>query len=374
MTTYNERERTWLWLNQALGTNVRLIFDIVDADGDFDTLRQRALSGELIVGKHRLKPEQHKNLLLMANDSFIDGYIEKLHKIGVTAVTFDSADYPNLLRHIYDPPTVLYVVGKLHSDMTLPFAIIGSRKASQYGAEMSERFAYELAGRGFCIVSGMAMGCDSAAARGALRSVDNDNPTIAVLGSGVDVIYPPSGRRLYEQIAARGAVISELPPGSEPSRFSFPQRNRIISGISMGVLVAEAGLKSGTLITIDFAHDQGRDVFAIPGRLTDVTSMGTNRLIQSGAAKAVFDISDILFEYGFRIEDDNPGASMASEIDVNSLPKQHRRIYDLLLTGEQSIDEIYVKAGIPISDLNMYLTEMELSGIIKQLSHKVYSV
>lgn len=307
-----------------------------------------------------------------AHDESMYEFIDKLDSLSITAVTRSSESYPQLLAHIYDPPIVLYVKGRLKSNIQRPISIIGSRKPSRYGLDMAEVFAQKLAERGFCVVSGMAIGCDSAAAKGALKAMGNDYPTIAVLGSGVNVVYPPTGKQLYDEIISRGAVISEFLPNSTPTAFSFPQRNRIISGLSKGVLVIEAGEKSGTMITVDFAQEQGRDVFAIPGRLTDRMSMGTNSLIKSGYAKPVFDIEDILYEYGMPIEDTPP--SIIAQVNTAELHPIQQQVYEILLRGERNVDELCDETHISMSELNTYLTEMELSGIIKQLSYRLYSV
>ena len=192
-----------------------------------------------------------------------------------------------------------------------------------------------------------------------------------MLGCGVDVIYPASSKKLYDEITSRGAIISEYKPGTLPTRSSFPQRNRIISGISKGVLVIEAGARSGTRITANYAHDQGRDVFAVPGRISDLMSVGTNGLIKCGEAKAVFDVDDILCEYGsFTLRAESP----VKTADTSKLTPEQKTVYDLLLTGEKNVDTLCFVTGFSAAEINIYLTEMELSGIIKQLPHGEYSV
>ena len=290
---------------------------------------------------------------------------------GIYAVSRDDAGYPKLLREIYDPPTVLYIKGKAPGEIKLPIAVIGSRNCSDYGREMAAYFGRELALHGACIVSGLAAGCDSEAARGALSASENCFPTVAVLGCGVDVVYPSSSRELYERILEKGSVISEFKPGKSPTRESFPQRNRIISGLSKGVLVIEAGAKSGTRTTVEFAHEQGRDVFAVPGRITDLLSVGTNGLIKSGAAKAVFAADDILYEYGMFLED--PLLPIHS-VDLSKLEPRPRKVCELLILGEKSADSICELTGFSVAEVNSYLTELELSGIIKQLPNGEYAV
>ena len=368
---YDNRERAWIWLSSALGTRVRLTEEFIYLNDGLLPLFDAALSGGPLRFPESMKQAQRTALIRKRAESEIDAAIERALKAGAHIVTRDSEDYPYLLREIYDPPTVLFVKGRLRGDVKLPIAVIGSRKCSDYGREVSEHFGRELAGAGVCVVSGMAAGCDSAAAWGALSVKEAEYPTIAVLGSGVDIVYPPGNERLYGAIAERGAVISELEPGKKPSRESFPQRNRIISGISKGVLVTEAGEKSGTSITVGFAHDQGRDVFAVPGRITDVMCRGSNRLIKDGEAKAVFGIDDILYEYGAFVLRDEPKETGADRIE---LPAEQRKLYDELVLGEKTADELCEKLGLEISGVNIYLTEMELSGIIKRLPSGKYSV
>ncbi|MBO4384098.1 MAG: DNA-processing protein DprA [Clostridia bacterium] len=368
---YNLRDRAWIWLNSAVGTNVRLADELIFINDGLLPLFDSVRKGKPI----RLPASSGESLLdtlkKRSDDRSIDAAISKLDSIGAAAVTRDNADYPNLLREIYDPPTVLFVKGKLKSSIRLPIAVIGSRKCSDYGRSMAERFGRELAKKGACVISGMAEGCDSAAALGALSVKVAEYPTIAVLGSGIDVVYPSSNRKLYDAIAERGAVISELSPGKRPSRESFPQRNRLISGMSKGVLVAEAGLKSGTSITVGFAHDQGRDVFAVPGRITDIMSAGSNQLIKQGAAKAVFGVDDILFEYGVFVIPEEPKKEKSVLSDLS--PKQ-KMIYEELMLGEKTADFLCEKLGFDVSEINIYLTEMELSGIINRLQNGSYSI
>lgn len=274
---------------------------------------------------------------------------------GIEICSIDDPSYPELLKQIPDPPPILYVKGEFNSG-DLRFAIVGSRRASFYGISVAERFGYELASLGFCIVSGMARGVDSAAHRGALNA---GGKTIAVLGSGLLNIYPPENKELAKEIASSGALISEFPLRTPPARENFPRRNRIISGLSCGVLVVEAGLRSGALITADLALEQGRDVFAIPGRLNSPTSVGTNKLIKQGA-KLVQDIQDILEEYGINIE-------RANEIKSNlELDPRSKKIIDTLREEEADLDELVIKTGLGIQELNQLLLELEVKGIIKQ--------
>ena len=371
MNGFTEKERAWIWLNNAIGPNPVTTDKLIFLNDGLTELYASARCGGTIRLPEGFPEAKLKDLRDKAADSAVDSFLEGLLRAGITPVTRDSEDYPKLLREIFDPPTVLYVKGRIKPDTELPIAVVGSRKCSDYGREMADYFARKLVENGACIISGMAVGCDSVAAKGALKIANSPYPTVAVLGSGIDVVYPASNRKLYDEIAERGAVISEYKPGRQPTRESFPQRNRIISGLSKGILVIEAGAKSGTSITVGFAHDQGRDVFAIPGRITDLTSVGTNGLIKSGAAKAVFGVDDILYEYGKFLEKEDSPVHAA---ETNDLPPEQKRICDLLKMGEKNIDEICDLTGHSVSEVNIFLTEMELSGIIRQLPNGLYSV
>ncbi|MBO6061523.1 MAG: DNA-processing protein DprA [Clostridia bacterium] len=368
---YNEKERAWLWLNDVLGAAVQTTEKLLFCNDGLLPLFDSVKHGKQVKYPDTVSARSRADLIKRCSESYIDSIISGLESKGVYAVTRDSAAYPRLLREIYDPPTVLFVKGRLEPEIRIPIAVIGSRKCSDYGREMAGYFGRELASHGACVISGLALGCDSAAAEGALSAKNCDYPTVAVLGCGPDIVYPASARGLYESIASRGAVISEYKPGRKPTKDSFPQRNRIISGLSKGVLVVEAGASSGTRITAEFAHEQGRDVFAVPGRITDLLSVGTNGLIKSGAAKPVFGVDDILYEYGVFLTEAEPPVKKP---DTSSLSPEQKRICDLLLLGEKSADSICESTGFSVSEVNMYLTEMELSGIIRQLPKGEYSL
>ena len=368
---YSQKDRAWLWLNEALGAKVATADFLIYCNDGLIPLYETAAKGRAIKFPDNIGAPIQDKLKRTAADGSVDRLIDSLDRSGIEAVTRDSSNYPRLLREIYDPPTVLFVKGKLPDEIRLPIAVIGSRKVSDYGTQMADHFGCELAENGACVVSGLALGCDAIAARGALRSRSNPLPTIAVLGSGVDVVYPYENKKLYDEIAERGAIISEYRPGKEPSRESFPQRNRIISGLSRGILVIEAAAKSGTRITVDFAHEQGRDVFALPARLTDLSSIGTNGLIKSGGAKPVFGVDDILYEYGMFIPEPSapPVRSAPAGLDF-----KQKKLYDILAKGEKTVDMLCEETGFDVSEVNTYLTEFELSGIIKQLPNGQYSV
>jgi len=243
------------------------------------------------AARARLTPPACQRLLA-AGGRDLDGDRARLERLGIAVIGVTEAAYPARLRAIPDPPCALFVKGALLSDDARAIAIVGSRRASPYGRHVAAELAAGLAGRGFTVVSGMALGADAAAHEGCLRA---GGRTLAVLGAGVDVIYPPEHTALYARIAAAGAIISEFSPGTPPSRHSFPQRNRVISGLALGVVVVEAPENSGALITAEHAMEQGREVFAVPGSVNSAQSRGTHRLLRDGA-KLVESVDDILEE------------------------------------------------------------------------------
>ena len=274
-----------------------------------------------------------------------------------------------MLKNIYDPPFVLFYKGTLYAEHRLPIAIIGAREPSDYGRRMARQLAEDLARSGACIVSGLAYGLDRVAAEGALDAEGNDYPTIAVLGNGPNVVYPSVNRDVYDLIAKRGAIVSEFMPGIAPTPSHFPMRNRIISGLSRGVIVVEAREKSGTFITVDCALEHGRDVFAIPGRVSDELSMGTNNLIREGLAKITLSAEDVLEEYGIK-----PMAEERKAVTPAELSFEQELIHRLLMAGERTYDELAELTGFDAGMLNSTLTAMEFSGIIKQSVGRLFSL
>jgi DNA processing protein len=287
----------------------------------------------------------------------------------VQAVLPEDPEYPPLLKETYDPPVVLYVRGTLKEDHRLNLSVVGSRKTSYYGTETARKLSFQLAGLGLSVVSGLARGIDSAAHSGALQAKGH---TIAVLGCGVDVVYPPENRKLYDQIlSSGGAVISEFPLGANPSRQSFPMRNRIVSGVSLGTIVVEAGSESGAMITANFANEQGRQVFAVPGRIDQALSRGCHRLIKDGA-KLVEDVDDILceFENLFTISA-CPSDSSEAALEV-VLTDEQKKIFDVLLDEESEIDQITARSGLAPAVVSAGLFMLEMKKLVKQLPGKKF--
>ncbi len=289
-----------------------------------------------------------------------------LHRTGGRIVDFLSEEYPKILLEIPDFPPFLYVRGELRS-AECSIAVVGSRRASFSGQSITERLSHDLARRGITVVSGMARGIDSAAHRGALKG---GGRTIAVLGSGVDILYPPESRKLREEVAAQGAVISEFPLGTAPLAENFPRRNRIISGLSRGVLVVEAVEKSGSLITARYALEQGREVFAVPGNISYPGSRGPNRLIKEGAA-LVEDVEDIIVNLPHHAAPRETESSVAPSF---ALSPQEASIYTLVANAPLQMDEITVKCGLTAGEVSAMLLRLELKGAVTRLPGNYFMI
>ncbi|MCX5692940.1 MAG: DNA-processing protein DprA [Candidatus Omnitrophica bacterium] len=292
--------------------------------------------------------------------------LDLIKKHGVEVITFLDKDYPENLKNIYDPPVVLYVKGKILPEDKLAIAIVGSRLASFYGLQTAERLGFELASHGITVVSGLARGIDSSAHKGALKARKR---TIAVLGSGLANIYPDEHVKLAEKISESGAVISEFPMLTRPDKGNFPKRNRIISGLSLGVVCVEAAEKSGALITCDCALEQGREVFAVPGKVDSMTSKGTNKLIKQGAklAQGAEDILEELNLSGFARRRNNGGRS---QIEGSALDKDESLVYTLLSSDPKYIDDICLESGIALNRIAKILLDLEIKKFVKQLPGK----
>lgn len=288
----------------------------------------------------------------------------------IKIVNLDDKAYPENLRHIYMPPEALYVKGAFEEGDRAAIALVGSRKASPYGLETCQRLAYELARRGITVVSGLARGIDSSAHIGALKA---GGRTIAVLGSGLDYIYPRENKKLAKDIEGNGAVVSQFPPDTPPFKDNFPKRNRIISGLSLGVVVVEAADKSGALITANYALDEGREVFAVPGKVTSQTSGGTNKLIKAGA-KLVENADDIISELeGALLPFLKENISQNAEgTGTFLLTKDEKSVYDILSDEPMYIDEIAGVAKMTPQALTRVLLELELKKAARSLPGNNY--
>ncbi|MBW2544431.1 MAG: DNA-protecting protein DprA [Deltaproteobacteria bacterium] len=324
----------------------------------------------------RLTRKTARDIKNFDNWAIIEKELESADRLNVSIITSDSPLYPRLLLNIYDFPPILYVRGTL-SYQDINVAVVGSRMASTYGRFTTERLCRELAMKGITVVSGMARGIDSAAHTGAIAGKGR---TIAVLGSGIDVIYPPENRKLFEKIAENGAVITEFPFSTQPLAPNFPARNRIISGLSLGVVVVEANEKSGSLITARVALEQGREVFAVPGSIDSPGTKGTHRLIREGA-KLVENTYDILEEILPQV---NLNGTTAEPSDENPI-QNHARKSEALNTDEKAImrligkkpvhiDSLAADSGYQIHDILSILMSLELGGYVEQLPGKKFVI
>lgn len=309
----------------------------------------------------------------------LDKMWDNIAATGFFWVTWEEDYYPPLLRQIYDPPPIIYFYGDIGATKKPSLAIVGSRRHSLYGKEIAYKLASELTERGFTIVSGMARGIDTWAHKGALAA---GGKTIAVLGCGLDICYPPENKGIKEKIQSAGAVLSEFPPGNPPLPQNFPRRNRIISGLSLGTIVVEAGEKSGALITADYALEQGREVFAVPGNISSPYSRGCHRLIKQGA-KLVERVEDIIEEIslfvcqedlsspGFK-EEGSPGSPDNSEKDKVHLKPEEKALLNIIPYEPLTLEEIVSLSEMPLFQVNALLLELELKGVIKQLPGKYF--
>jgi DNA processing protein len=305
--------------------------------------------------------------------------LSKIGKLGIKAITFTDKSYPESLRQIDDSPILLYIKGTITDEDRYAIGIVGSRNMSPYGKSIAGTFAAELAAKGFTIVSGMARGIDTTAHKGALKAKGR---SIAVLGCGIDTPYPPENTALFEELAQNGAVISEFPLGTPPNRENFPKRNRLISGLSLGVLIVEASAGSGSLITAHYALEQGKEIFAVPGSITSMNSVGTNALIKKGA-KLVQNVDDIIGELTPLLKGllrngpdktDKRGHEMITDLGRLEINNEEKAICNVLGSEPRHIDVISRETGIAPQKLSGILLDLELKGVVKQTEGKRFFI
>ena len=301
----------------------------------------------------------------------------RMQEHGVKALTWDCEDYPPSLRQIHDPPFLLYIKGTLQERDQRAIGMVGSRRTTHYGISSCKKLSFQLAGYGFTIVSGLARGIDTSAHEAALAA--GGGRTIAVLGSGIGNVYPPENQQLADKIAENGAVISEFPVLYVPDRKSFPLRNRIVAGLSLGLLVVEAPVRSGSLITSNQALDQGRPVFAVPGPIDRPTSVGCNRLIQAGA-KLVCDASDVIEEFEFGLvpeldldfSDEREGTAESNRAE-RGLSDYEKIILKTIGEDEIAIDEVVDRSQLALPLVASGLLQLEMKKLVKQLPGKYFA-
>ena len=359
-----ETLKYWLALNMVVGVGRTLFHRLVQGLGSprevFSAPRSELLRvqglGEKVAGE----------IKRFDVDSAAERELRLADKEGVRILTLESPEYSPLLKSIYDPPPILYVQGKALDTISLPLTVVGTRMPSDYGKLIAERLCLKLASAGFSIISGLARGIDTLAHKAALSAGAD---TIAVFGCGLGHTYPPENIKLRRQIVEQGAIVSEFPIFMRPDRNNFPARNRILSGLALGTVVVEAAEKSGALITADFALEQGREVFAIPGNITSLKSRGTNSLIKAGA-KLVDSPESILEEllpaYGESLKAKKE--NIEPELDND----QERKIFSLLSLEGRHIDNLIENSNLSPAQVSATLLQMELRGLVRQLSGKMY--
>ncbi len=370
----NEEIRDWLALSFVTGVGSRTALTLIDNFGKPAACFKASTSELESAGVKRDTIAQ-----LKSKDSYhrADLELRELERVGGKAIVIASPDYPALLRETYDPPIVLYCSGDLKPALAQPVvAIVGSRRCSTYGRNVAEMLGRELAARGVTIASGLARGIDSAAHLGAL---DGKGLTIAVIGTGLDEVYPKENKKLAEKVKENGAVISEFPIGTPPLPQNFPFRNRIMSGMSLGVMVVEGAERSGSLITARMAYEQGRDVFAVPGNITSSKSFGPNYLIKDGA-KLVQTWRDVVEEFPADVKAEILSAerteAKAEQLSMDEivLSDIEKKVFSKLKSDEQiHIDDLVRQTKLSIGELLSALLNLEMTDRIKQLPGKYFA-
>jgi DNA processing protein len=314
--------------------------------------------------------ELSRIILASKNEERLKHNMDSLKRHGISTIPLSSVRYPDLLKEIYNPPYLLYVKGNSGVLKRNCIAIVGSRNASYYGKKVAFKLAGQLARAGFTIVSGLARGIDSYAHKGALAV---GGSTIAVMGNGLDVIYPREKFQLMKEIPNDGLLLSEYPPGTSPLKGNFPARNRLISGLSLGVVVVEASERSGALITADFALEQNREVFAVPGNINSATSAGTNNLIKEGA-KIVNGVEDILEEFPAIVFQSTVNKDSGTGLIRNVTGETENKVLRLIGTQPVHIEQLLAESSLKINELNTLLTYLEVEGHIQRLSGNYFIV
>lgn len=333
---------------------------LVEYYGDAQTVW--SLQQKTLLESKILSAKEMDGLVLLRERTDIEETLERWTQMGVHICSLDDKEYPNLLRNIFDPPPLLFYRGHIHGD-SLYLAVVGSRRSTPYGRNVAHSFCEKLARSGVTIVSGAAKGIDAAAHEGALAA---GSGTVAVLGCGVDIVYPAENAHLLKHIPSMGCLISEYPPGTPPTPGQFPARNRIVAGMSVGVLVVEAAEKSGALITADFALNENREVFAVPGSIFSNVSRGAHRLIQQGA-RLVGSAEDLLDELG--LSTPSPAGIVQEALGVASKNVLNEISYEHTV----AVDELVRRLKMDVSQLAVILLQLELAGYVVKNSGAGYS-
>ncbi len=370
MMKKKDNRKYFIALNMIPNANIKALNLLINRVDEISTIFKKR---DLSVSKLTEPEKKILNYIKKAGKELLKKAEKELSLIekekDINLITILDKEYPDLLKNIFDPPILLYVKGKLREEDSNAIGIVGSRTPTREGCNTAYNFARELAKNGITVVSGLALGIDSCAHLGV---VENNGRTLAVLGSGLYKVYPAENKKLFNMIAENGAVISEFPLLATPYKTHFPRRNRIISGLSMGVVVIEAANRSGALITANFALEQGREVFAVPGSIYSKLSDGTNRLIREGAF-LVRNIDDILEEFNDKINrkkenikhyEDKENRSNNKQYELNEKEKE---ILNILNDTPVSVEYIHSKLNFNVSELESILMVLEINGFVSQL-------
>lgn len=358
----SDKHRAIVWLQAIIELTSQKINKIAEVINPIDLMydpkkyveKIRFITGEAA----------YKRLLLPYEVKKVDDIFKLLDGKGYGVITRGDSEYPDCLEEIDVPPAILYYKGDIGLLKTLCLGVVGPREPSRYGRDYTEKFVEILAKCKLTIVSGMARGIDSIAHRVTLQ---NHGKTIAVLGSGIDVVYPANNAELYDDIAREGLVITEYPLGTPPLAYNFPERNRIISALSKGILIPEAGLKSGSLITADYAIKQNKELFIIPSALNSPRGQGGNKLLKSCQAAMVLSPDDIIDALGVKSQPE----AKASDMQLDFIEE---KLIDALSYSEMHFDDLVDLTGLGVSDLNALLVRMEIVGLIRKLDNNYYGV
>lgn len=364
MNRFAERE-ILIWLN-SLGITNKTIERL---KGYFIDLREIMEVDKNILSKLKgINVNSLNKIVKNRNINYIEDLLNSLEKYKIKTITILDREYPNSLEYIYDKPYVLYGKGNMIEKDRLSIGMVGSRKATAYGKWACEKFTKELSNMGITIISGLAQGIDTVSHKTAIKE---GGRTIAVLGNGIDKTYPKNNEKLYKEIPENGMILTEFPLGTPPMSYNFPQRNRIISGLSLGIIVIEAKEKSGSLITAHHGLEQGKSIFALPGNINSIYSGGTNKLIKDGA-RPLLDIDDILDE--IRELQIKEYKNKKEDVDYSQLSNIEINIVNTLEEGPLHCDLISHKSGLDISSVISTLTILELKGIIKEISSRTFTL
>jgi len=356
-----DRKAYWVGFNMVKGIGAVRMQALLDHFGDPSIAWQAPIDALAAAG---LSARIIENLLQVRSRVQLPEYLEKLARLDIQVLTCEDESYPSRLKEIDQPPPVLYVRGTLLPEDTWAVAIVGTRRITSYGRQVADEMACFLAQNGVTVVSGLARGVDAVAHDAALKA---GGRTIAVLGCGVDRVYPPEHARLAERLMAQGALVSDYAPGTPPDGVNFPPRNRIISGLSLATVVVEAGEESGALITATFAAEQGREVFAVPGNITAPQSKGANRLIQDGA-RPLLKPQDLLEALQLTQVSEHKAARTA----LPPADETEARLLKTITLEPLHIDEIREMLALPIEKVSATLALMELKGMVRQVGGMRY--